>query len=382
MRAGHEEVPAATHAIPTAHAPPARETAASGQPPPKVLVLGGAGFIGRHAVAALRRQGCAVVIGTRNPRRRARESMKRPWRIADGRPENNLPVDTIDHRTVAETLEYREAHLERLLDARDWTRLLYGVDRVINCVGILRERGRETYDRVHHRAVAALAAACAARDLRLIHVSALGLEGPARSGFLRSKRDGERALRDSGADWRIVRPSLLDGDDGYGARWLRRVARWPVHPLPRGANGRIAVLHVDDLGEALAALALREAIDDDAHAPMREFDLGGSVERTLADYLAALRALHHPRPAYRMRVPDAPTRVLAHLCDLLHATPFSFGHWELLRRDNRPAFNALPGLLGRMPRAVGADTPSIIAPDRSPHYGPALRPAWQEPGEP
>ena len=32
--------------------------------------------------------------------------------------------------------------------------------------------------------------------------------------ILRSKLDGENALRASGADWRIVRPSLLDGDGG------------------------------------------------------------------------------------------------------------------------------------------------------------------------
>ncbi|MBP6749151.1 MAG: NAD(P)H-binding protein [Xanthomonadaceae bacterium] len=368
MRAGDERVPAAIRAFPATDAAHADRAGASDGTPPKVLVLGGAGFIGRHAVAALQRQGCAAIIGTRDPRRRARER-------------TTLQAQPGDRPYDSAAPEYREAHLERLLDAEDWTPLLDGVDRVINCVGILRERGRETYDRVHHRAVAALAAACAARDLRLIHVSALGLEGPARSGFLRSKCDGERALRESGADWRIVRPSLLDGDDGYGARWLRRVARWPIHPLPRGATGRIAVLRVDDLGEALAALALRETIDGDAHAPMREFDLGGNVERTLAEYLAALRALRHPRPAYRMRVPDAPTRLLAHVCDLLHATPFSFGHWELLRRDNRPAFNALPMLLGRMPRAVGADTPTLVEPDRAPHYGPALRPAWQEPGE-
>lgn len=368
MRAGDQRVPAATSAFTAPHAANADGVAASGDRPPKVLVLGGGGFIGRHTVAALGRQGCEAIVGTRDPRRRARER-------------TTLQAPPGDRPSENSALEYREAHLERLLDAADWAGLLDGVDRVINCVGILRERGRETYDRVHHRAVAALAAACAARGLRLIHVSALGLEGPARSGFLRSKRDGERALRESDADWRIVRPSLLDGDDGYGARWLHRVARWPIHPLPRGATGRIAVLHVDDLGEALAALALREAIDDDAHAPMREFDLGGGVERTLAEYLAALRALHRTRPAYRLCVPDAPTRLLAHVCDLLHATPFSFGHWELLRRDNRPAFNALPMLLGRMPRAIGADTPSLVEPDRAPHYGPALRPAWQEPGE-
>jgi len=37
-----------------------------------VVVLGGTGFVGRHAVAALAARGHAVIIGTRHPLRRAR----------------------------------------------------------------------------------------------------------------------------------------------------------------------------------------------------------------------------------------------------------------------------------------------------------------------
>lgn len=293
----------------------------------RILVLGGAGFIGRHVVEALAARDCRVLVGSRHPRRRRRS-------------------------TVAPVFGFRETRLESLLQAADWNEALRDCDAVVNCVGILRERGRETYRRVHHLAPAALAEACRQRGLRLVHVSALGLDADARSGFLRSKRDGETALRASGADWHIVRPSLLDGEGGFGARWIRRVARWPLHPLPRGATGRIAVLDVRDLGEAIAALVL-------ANAPSRrEHDLGGLQARTLAEHLAAMRALHRPTPARLIAIPDALARFAAHACDLLHATPFSYGHWELLQRDNRPAINRLPELLGRMPRQVGA--PAVV----------------------
>lgn len=289
----------------------------------RVLVLGGAGFIGRHVVEALAARGCQVVVGSRHPWRR--------------------------RKTMAATAAgFREARLESMLQAADWNEVLRDCTAVVNCVGILRERGRETYPRVHHLAPAALAEACRVRGVRLVHVSALGLDATAHSGFLRSKRDGEAALRASGADWHIVRPSLLDGEGGFGARWIRRVARWPLHPLPRGAAGRLAVLDVCDLGEAIASLVL-------ANKPARrEHDLGGMQVRTLAEHLAAMRALHHPAPARIVAIPGALARLVAHVCDLLHATPFSYGHWELLQRDNRPAINHLPELLGRMPRPVGA----------------------------
>src|SRR5258707_6579362 len=153
----------------------------------------------------------------------------------------------------------------------DWHVLLAGCDVVVNAVGILRERGAETYDRVHHRAAGALASACALGRRRLIHISALGLSNNAPSGFLRSKLAGERAVAASGAPYSIVRPSLLEGEGGFGARWLRWFARWPVHFVPANARGRIAVLDVADLGEAIAILC-----ETPASAEWREVEVGGS----------------------------------------------------------------------------------------------------------
>src|SRR6266571_3304564 len=69
--------------------------------------------------------------------------------------------------------------------------------------------GAETYERVHHHAPAALAAACARGAIRLVHVSALGLHAGALSGFLTSKLAGERAIAACGSNYSIVRPSLL-----------------------------------------------------------------------------------------------------------------------------------------------------------------------------
>jgi len=313
-----------------------RLNAAPPAPGPVVLVLGASGFIGRHAVEALLAAGGRPVIGSRRP----------------GRIDERLPAGSRD-------CPRREAHLERLLRPADWEGLLDGIEVVINCVGILRERGRETYERVHHLAPVALAEACRERGLPLIHVSALGLDARARSGFLTSKLAGERALRASRANWFIVRPSLLDGDGGFGARWFRRVARWPVHPLPATARGRVAALDVRDLGEALARLAIRLGSAGEAPAD-RELDVGGPEARTLAGHLDALRRLHTARPALRLPIPGLLARIVSHVCDLFHVTPYSFGHFELLGRDNAPVRNRLPELLGRAPRAVGATRAKMV----------------------
>jgi len=280
-----------------------------------ILVLGGRGFIGRHVVRALELRGHAVRIGTRG----------------------NLNDSGL----------FRRVRMQKMTVAADWHGMLHGIDVVVNTVGILRERPGETYVAVHHRAPAALAQACAAQCKRLIHISALGLTGEARSRFLRSKLAGELAIAASGADYLIVRPSLVDGDGGFGAAWVRWVARWPVHFTPAHALGKIAALDARDLGEAVAILC--EGTD---MTSSREIELGGMVHRNMRDYLAAMRPAHLRR-AIAITVPFWLARVASHVCDVLHFSPFSFGHLELMRRDNLPRHNHLPDLLGRPPRAVG-----------------------------
>jgi len=283
----------------------------------RALVLGGTGFIGRRVAAALAARGHAVVIGTRRPRRAAR---RLPAALSGG--------------------ELVEAHLERLTSRGDWHVLLAGFDCVVNAVGILRPRGAETYERVHHLAPAALAAACALAPRRLVHVSALGLSPAARSRFIASKLAGERAVAASGADACIVRPSLLDGEGGYGARWLRALARLPLHLTPADARGRIAVLDVRELGAAIATLCELPSL-----AAWREVELGGFAALTIAGHLAALRARSGAAPALQLRVPAWLARTASHACDFAHFSPFSFGHLELMRRDNLPSPNRLPELL-------------------------------------
>ncbi len=305
----------------------------------RVMVLGGTGFVGRHAVAALLARGHTVIVGTRSTRRAARR----------------LPPQALG-------CERREVHFEFLTTRHVWKPLLAGVDVVVNAAGILRERGGETYDRVNNMAPAALALACERSGLRLVHVSALGLRTRAYSGLIRSKAAAERAIADTSADYSIVRPSLLDGEGGYAADWLRKFARWPVHCVPMAARGRIAALDVRDLGEAIAVLC-----EVRGRTEWREVELGGSARRTLAEHLAALHARSDDHPPLRLPVPNFLALAVAGLCDLLHLTPYGIGALELMWRDNLPRENLLISLLGRTPTPVGRELPAP-----RPAYAPSL----------
>ena len=282
--------------------------------------MGGKGFIGRHAVTALRERDVDIVIGTRKPR--------------DGDEFSQLAV-----------------RFESMLDVSDWQPVIEGFDVILNCVGILRSVGSSTYDKVHHRAPAALAEACHSNGTRFVHVSALGLMDDAKSGFLVSKKLGEEAIKRVSSSWIIARPSLLDGEGGHGAAWLRGVARLPLFVVPADSKGLIAGLMVTDLGEALAQLCLGAGADLKLEQS-REFELGGSNAVDFEGYIRGLRQRYTQRRAICLKIPGLMARLGAHVCDLFHATPFSFGHWELLRNDNTPHPNRLPQLLGRPPQEI------------------------------
>jgi hypothetical protein len=158
-----------------------------------------------------------------------------------------------------------------------------------------------------------------------------------------------------------VRPSLLDGEGGYGAKWIRRVAHWPIVFLPADAKGKIAALDVAELGEAIANLSATH-IASECNRSAREFDLGGPKTESLGDVIADIRRLHTNQPATQLRVPALLARIASHVCDALHVTPYSFGHYQLLHYDNCPMWNRLPELLGRTPKAVGISKDTINLP--------------------
>ncbi|MEM1089226.1 MAG: NAD(P)H-binding protein [Pseudomonadota bacterium] len=288
----------------------------------RVLVLGGKGFIGRHAVAALRERELEhLAVGTRS---------KAP-----------SPGPLQEHYLV----------LHERTKPEDWRELAGDFDVILNCVGILRQVGRSTYNRVHHLAPKAIAKACETSGTTFIHVSALGLADGDRSRFLTSKRRGEQAIRQTKCNWVLVRPSLLDGEGGFGAAWLRGVSKLPVFATPMDAQGQIAALTAADLGEALASLCTAQPEAFSAEAS-RVYEFGGLQTYSFEGYIRGLRRRYSNRRALAIPIPALLARLGAHLCDLFHFTPFSFGHWELLRKNNVPQPNRLPEVLGRDPEAV------------------------------
>jgi uncharacterized protein YbjT (DUF2867 family) len=151
-----------------------------------VLLTGASGFIGSHLADALRAAGHVVIAARRE----------------------------IDAGTAAV-----QADFTRDISARDWLPKLVGIDAVVNAVGILREHGAQTFERIHKRAPQALFTACVAAGVRrIVQISALGADRGTTRYFL-SKRAADDYLATLPLEWTIVRPALVFGPGG------RRAAR-------------------------------------------------------------------------------------------------------------------------------------------------------------
>jgi uncharacterized protein YbjT (DUF2867 family) len=308
-----------------------------------VLICGATGFIGRHLGRRLLAAGHTVVAVARDPRR------------AEGRG--------FASRAVA-------GDFATDLTSARWREHLVGIDVVVNAVGILRERGTQTFDTLHVRGPIALFDACAQAGVkRVLQISALGADAQARSAYHRSKRAADDHLLSLPLSATVVQPSLVYGPGGASARLFTGWASLPVIPLPGDGHQAVQPVHVDDLVEALQRLA-----ESGASAP-RRVAIVGPEAMALRVYLQRLRAGLQLPPA---RVVEIPRPLVALAVAAGSRAPGALADREtlqMLERGNSGPADELQRVLGRPPRAV--DT--FVAPESAGLERQQARLAWTLP---
>jgi uncharacterized protein YbjT (DUF2867 family) len=312
----------------------------------RTAVLGGSGFIGRYVVKRLAARGDVVPVGCRN----AEEAkFLRPMGEVGQVEPINLAIDNA-----------------ALLPA-----FLAGNDGLVNCVGILRASGSQTFERVHHTGPALLARL--ARDAgveRFVHISAIGADSRSSSAYARTKAAGEQAVRDAFPTVTILRPSVVFGpEDQFFNRFATIATISPVMPLIGGGETRFQPVYVGDVADAVI-----KCLEDPATAG-RSYELGGPRIYTFRELLELmLREIRR-----RRRFIDLPfglAELQARLMAILPNPPLTPDQVELLKRDNVASPGAL-GLssLGITPTPVEAILPTYL--DRFRRGGWYERPPFQ-----
>jgi uncharacterized protein YbjT (DUF2867 family) len=239
---------------------------------------------------------------------------------------------------------------ERLLETgrrvRTLTASLDGVDTLFNTYWLRFERGAATFDRAVESSRTLFLAARAAGVRRIVHVSIVNADESSSLPYFAGKGRVERALRESGIQFAIVRPTVICGDRDvliHNIAWLLRHlpafgiagdGRYPIQPVIVDDVARIALeastrpsgTVVDAVGpETFTFEELVRCIRDEVHGPARIVHLPGwavlagstLLGRLVGDVILTpdeLRGLERG-----LLVSDGPPRGMVRLSDWLHA---------------------------------------------------------------
>ena len=253
-----------------------------------VLVTGPTGFIGPHVVHALRARDVPVRALVRDPGRASRLSA---WGV--------------------------EIVVGDVTDPASLRAAVAGADAVVHLVAIIKG-SRTDFERIMAQGTRDLVAAAQEAGVgRFILASALGLDEGSkdRVPYFAAKWEMERAVKASGLEHVIFRPSFVFGRDGGVLPTFVRLARFaPVTPIVGPGTQRLQPIWVEDVAEYYArALDLPTAAG-------RTFEIGGPDAPTWNEFWERLkRVLGTRRPS--VHVPFAAMRVQAALTEWLPGAP-------------------------------------------------------------
>ena len=222
-----------------------------------VTIYGGSGFVGRYITQRMARAGWRV-------------------RVAVRRPNEALFVRT--YGVVGQV----EPVLCNVRDDASVRAAMHGADAVVNCVGILNEIGKNTFEAVHVEAAKRIARIAADEGATsFVHLSAIGADAGADYEYARSKGQGEKGVLAAFPDAVILRPSVIFGPEDRFFNHFAAIARLSLVLPVVGANTLMQPVYVDDV----AAAAEKGVV---GAATYGIYELGGPEVESLRDLLKGM----------------------------------------------------------------------------------------------
>lgn len=284
----------------------------------KVFLTGATGFVGRNMLKRLISEGHTVRALVRDPQKAGQLAQSGVDLIAG---------DVVEGTGLEEGL--------------------HGCDAAIHLVGIIVEKGKNTFESVHHIGTRNVVAAAKHVGIRrFIQMSALGVRADGPAAYQASKWRGEEEVRNSGIAYCILRPSLIFGPgDGFVTQMMETMRSAPLfRPVPGNGKPRFRPIFIDDVTACFAKALNAEA------ATNQTIELGGADELTLNQVLqeiarcAGVRkpAVHVPMPLMFAGAFFAQT--------LLRNPPVTVDQLRMLREGSNCDIEPMKRILGVTPR--------------------------------
>ena len=285
----------------------------------KIAVVGATGFVGSHLVPHLVEAGHEVIAISRDGRRLA------GWGA----------------EVTARPAEIGHADLDAALA---------GAEAAVHLAAIPRESRGRTFDDVNVRGTQRVVEAAERAGVkRLVHLSVLGVAEDPRLRYLHSKWRAEEAVRSSGLDWVVLRPSLMFGTGDGFFRLVRTTLRWwspGIVVIPGAGDARFQPLSVDDL-----AIAVEKSLAD-AGRGRSIYEIGGPAwlsYREIVDAVMAATGMRRLKLGMPIQLISALTAVTDRVLPIF---PVSHDQIQSLERPNFTEVDAFERAFGVVPRPL------------------------------
>ena len=269
-----------------------------------VTIFGGSGFVGRHLVRALAKEGWRIRVAVRRPD------------LAG----HLQPLGAVGQiHGIQANLRYRDSI----------ARAIKGADAVVNLVGILSESGRQKFSTVQAQGARFVAEEAAKAGItNLVHLSAIGADANSSADYARSKALGEAAVFAAVPNAVILRPSIVFGPEDQFFNRFANMARFsPVLPLIGGGETKFQPVYVGDVADAIT-----KALDGAAKHGAT-YELGGPETasfKTILEFILAVT--NRKRPL--VNLPFAIAKMQASVLELLPGKLLTVDQVTMLETDN------------------------------------------------
>ncbi len=272
--------------------PPTFPPAPTSTHPLRVLVTGATGFVGKAVVAELLRRGHSVFAGSR-------EGKGLPGAAG-------VKADVTSQASMLSAVNQVQP------------------DAVVHLVGIIAEKGEQTFGRVHVEGTRNVLSAVPA-GARYLHMSALGADPASNSGYSSTKGQAEQLVRASNLAYTSFEPSLIfgPGDDFFGRVLRNLVSQAPIVPQIGDGQFPFRPVSLQDVAAAFAGALERPETE------RQTYQLTGPAEYTFRQLLQLeLGALGKRKPV--VAVPLALMNLAVPLMQLLPSPPITKDQYAML----------------------------------------------------